>query len=160
MDEFKKYYLKAVHFLKYRPRSEKEVRDKLLQKKAPQEVIEKIILTLTEQKFLNDEEFAQMWYRTRMSLRPKSQFVIKCELQQKGIRQEIIEKIFTSKEDQRQVDLQQAKKLVAIRARRYKRMTKQEIYTKLGAFLARRGFNWDTIRQVIDEHFKLQYNSE
>lgn len=160
MDEFKKFYLKAVYFLKYRPRSEKEVRDKLIEKKAPKEIIDQVIQKLIEQRFLNDREFAQMWYRSRMALRPKSQFVIKRELIQKGIGTEIIEELLANKEDQKRTDLEQAKKLLEKQAKKYAGLPQQEQYQKLGAFLGRRGFDWDTIRQVIDEHFKLQYNSK
>ena len=54
MDEFGKFYNKALKFLSYRPRSEHEIRDKLTRKKVPQEIIEKI-RTTEERIILYDE---------------------------------------------------------------------------------------------------------
>lgn len=152
MDDFEKYYIKAAHFLKYRPRSVKEVRDKLKEKKASPEIIERIIATLTEQKFLNDREFARLWVRQRIFLKPKSKRIIALELRQKGIDKEVIEEVLLDPgEDQEVNDLSQAKKLVSSKIHKYKGFQRQEVYQKLGGFLARRGFSWDTIRQSIDE---------
>lgn len=155
MDEFEKYFLKAVYFLKFRPRSEKEVRDKLKQKKAPPEIIERVIATLSEQKFLNDLEFAKLWVRQRVSLKPRSKRIIVLELRQKGIDKDLIEEVLLDPgEDQKVDDLLQARKLVSSKIHRYKGLQRQELYQKLGGFLARRGFNWDTIKQSIDEELE------
>lgn len=152
MDDFEKFYIKAAHFLKFRPRSEKEVRDKLKEKKAPPEIIERIIATLTEQKFLNDREFARLWVRQRISLKPRSKRIIVLELRQKGVDKEVINDVLLDPgEDQEVDDLAQAKKLVSSKIHKYKGFQRQEVYQKLGGFLARRGFDWDTIRQSIDE---------
>ena len=50
MGDFEKFYNKALEFLSYRPRSEKEVRDKLKTKKVELEVIDRIISKLKEKK--------------------------------------------------------------------------------------------------------------
>lgn len=155
MDDFEKFYLKAVHFLKFRSRSEKEVRDKLKEKKASSEIIERIIATLTKQKFLNDREFARLWVRQRITFKPKSKRIIALELRQKGIDKDLINDVLLDPgEDQEVNDLAQAKKLVSSKIHKYKGMQRQEVYQKLGGFLARRGFNWDTIRQSIDEELE------
>lgn len=150
MDQFEKFYTIALKFLSYRPRSTKEVRDKLLKKKTPSEIIEKIILKLIEQRFLNDEEFVKWWIEQRAQFKPRSMRVIKMELKQKGITQDIIESGIKNYELGGQTDLEQAKKLVQKRIQRYKNLPKQEIYQKLGRFLASKGFNWDTIKEAID----------
>lgn len=160
MDDFEKFYLIAVNYLSYRPRSEKEVRDKLKLKNAPPEIIEKVIETLKQQKFINDEEFARMWTSHRLKLSPKSKRVIKMELLQKGIDAEIIEKKLSGNDGEEVDDLEQAKKLVENKIDRYKNLPKQEIYQKLGGFLARRGFSWGTIKAAIDECPELGYNKK
>lgn len=158
MEDFEKFYLIAVKYLSYRPRSEKEVREKLKLKNTPPEITEKIINTLKQQKFINDEEFARMWTSHRLKLSPKSKRIIKMELLQKGIDNEIIEKTLSGNQDEKIDDLEQAKKLAESRIERYKNLPKQEIYQKLGGFLARRGFSWGTIKAAIDECLKLGYN--
>lgn len=160
MDAFEKYYNHALRFLSYRPRSEKEIRDNLGKKKVDPQVIEKIIAKLKEQKFINDKEFARMWVESRMRFKQRSIKLIIIELKQKGVDQEIIEDLVMSPKHPSsseqaefviQSDLEQAKVLVDKKISKYKNLPKQEIYQKLGAFLARKGFDWSTIKKSIDE---------
>ncbi len=156
MDEFEKYLNKALHFLSYRARSEKEVRDSLIKKKAQPEIIERVISSLKEHKFLNDSDFAKQFIEQRLRFKPKSLRIIKMELKQKGIDPETIDEAFVNlqnntEEDLSGSDLDSAKKLVERKIDKYKDLERQEIYQKLGGFLARRGFDWDTIKKSIDD---------
>ena len=156
MGDFEKFYNIALRFLSYRPRSEKEVRDRLIRKKIDSQIIEKIIAKLKEKKFLNDEEFAKWWIEQRTKVRPKAIRVITLELKQKGISNEIIESLLSkdvSSEEQVLNDLELANKLIEKRIERFRNSSKQEIYQKLGSYLSRRGFDWETIKQSIDELF-------
>ena len=54
MGDFEKFYNIALRFLAYRPRSEKEVRDYLTRKKNESSIIERVIVKLREQKFVDD----------------------------------------------------------------------------------------------------------
>jgi len=180
MNDFEKFYNIALRFLSYRPRSEKEVRDYLMrhsgkerkrrlqnllaternardsghgQNDDRESIIERVISKLKEQKFLNDEEFAKWWIGSRLRFKPRSLRLIKIELRQKGISQEVIEEVIN---DSRLTnsDLEQAKKLVEKRITRFRNkfgMTREKIYQKLGRYLASKGFDWDTIKQSIDE---------
>jgi len=146
-----KFYNFALHYLSYRTRSEKEVRDKLRTKNVEPEIIEKIIAKLKEKRFINDEEFARQWIENRSRFKPRSLRLVKLELKQKGISDEIIEGIISNDEFLISNDLEQAKKLVEKRIGRMKGLAKQEIYQKLGRYLASKGFNWDTIKKSIDD---------
>ena len=153
MDEqllFDKYLLSAYRFLNYRLRSEKEVRENLKLKKATSEVIEKVIAKLKSQRFVNDETFARMWIESRSRSKPRSQFLLKNELRQKGISQEILKDIF---DDQYPIskDVELAKDLVGREMNKYKGMGRDKIYQKLGGLLGRRGFSWEVSKRVIDE---------
>ncbi len=157
MDDFEKYYNKALRFLSYRPRSEKEIIDKLKSKKASEEVIKKIIIKLKEYKFLDDFEFAKAWVNSRIKIKPRGWRVIQNELKLKGISKEIIDKIYDSGTV---IDeLEMAKKLVEKKISRYKNLPKQEVYQKIGRFLASKGFNWDIIKKSIDEVLVKVYNN-
>jgi len=144
-----KFYNKALEFLSYRPRSEKEVRDKLKTKQVELHIVEKIITKLKEKKFLNDEEFARGWIESRNRFKPRSLRLIKIELKQKGIGEDIFNKLISDSGFAIN-DLNSAKKLVQKKIERFKSLPKQEIYQKLGRFLASKGFNWDTIKKAID----------
>ena len=143
MEAFEKYYNNSLRFLSFRPRSEKEIRDNLKKKKALPLVIEKIINKLKDKNFLNDEEFTKWWVEQRTKFQPKSLRVIKIELKQKGISQDLIGSII-------QNDLERAKELVRKKLPRYQNLDKNKLYQKLGGFLARRGFDYETIKESID----------
>ncbi|MBI1982163.1 MAG: regulatory protein RecX [Candidatus Levybacteria bacterium] len=165
MDEFEKFYNSALRFLSYRPRSEQEIRDKLrkfkIKKTATTEtqnkdetqklsaIIDRVIVKLKEQKFINDEEFTRWWIEQRTNVQPRSIRLIKIELRRKGISEEIIDNLPLTIDD-----LKNAKKLIEKKLPRYKGLSKQEIYQKLGSFLARRGFDWETIKHGVDEVVK------
>lgn len=159
MEDYEKYLHFIFRFLSYRQRSEKEVRDKLKERKAAPEIIEQIVLFLKEQKFIDDGEFARSWIRSRKNFRIKSKKAIKMELLKKGIDTEIVEGALQGDDDVEGInDKEQAIKLVKKRVLRYKGLPREEIYKKLSGFLARRGFGWETIKASIDAVLKLEYN--
>ncbi len=154
MDDFEKSYNRALRFLSFRPRSEKEIKDYLklktknLELKTQNEIVNSIIKRLKEHKFLDDEEFARWWIEQRTKIKPRAWKVIQYELKQKGIEEETIQSQFTiynlqfTNEDM-------AKKLIQKKISRYKDLPKQEAYQKLGRFLASKGFDWGVIKKVL-----------
>ncbi|MBI2028241.1 MAG: regulatory protein RecX [Candidatus Levybacteria bacterium] len=156
-DNFEKFYNSALRFLSYRSRSEKEVRDRLYIKyqklniKNLSLVIDKAIAKLKEKNFINDKEFTKWWIESRLRFKPRSFRLIKIELKQKGINSDLIDSLIHNSQSMIQSDLEQAKKLVEKRIERFKDLPKQEVYQKLGRFLASKGFDWDTIKKSIDE---------
>lgn len=180
MDTFERYFNSSLRFLSFRQRSEKEVRDNLTRKirhsgkrsasrirseeldsgvlhadaLSPQnddKIIDQVIDKLKEKKFINDEEFAKWWIESRTRFRPRSLKLIAFELKQKGIAQDLIESGIRNQELGIKDDASMARKLVEKKIGKYKGVSKQELYQKLGSFLVRRGFNWETIKQAIDE---------
>jgi regulatory protein len=162
MDEFEINYNRALRFLSYRPRSEKEIKDYLFkkslytkaseeQKKEIESITNSIIEKLKEQRFLNDEEFARMWVQSRVRAKPRASRVIKRELQIKGIDKEKIEELFAGNENEIPSDFQMAFTLAQKRLKKYTNLPKQEFFEKMGRFLASRGFTYDIIKEVIAE---------
>lgn len=146
-------YLLAIRYLGYRPRSVKEIREYLQKKQVTEIFIATAIAKLLEQKFLDDESFAQMWVRTRVALKPLSQRVLKMELIAKGIAKETIEQVLVEQEEVSGSDGEMARVLIQKKKRLYEGMSKKERYEKLGGFLARRGFDYQTIKRSIDDVF-------
>lgn len=151
-DLFNKYYNLTLRFLSFRPRSKKEIKDYLSKKKVDEEVASKIIQKLEELNFLNDEEFAKWLIEQRTNFKPRSSRLIKIELKQKGISEEIIDsQISSSEAGLISNELEKAKKIVESKIYKYKGLPKQEIFRKLGGLLMRKGFSYDVIKQSIDE---------
>lgn len=157
-DDFGVNLNRALRFLSFRPRSEKEIRDYLSRKKVSELVVQKILSKLKENKFLNDEEFAKWWVEQRTLVNPRALRVIKIELKQKGIPKEIIEQLTQNTEFKLQNDLEMAIRLAQKRLPRYKNLPNQEIYQKLGRYLVSKGFDWETVKISIDEVFSKEYN--
>ncbi|OGH11707.1 MAG: hypothetical protein A3B38_03400 [Candidatus Levybacteria bacterium RIFCSPLOWO2_01_FULL_36_13] len=157
MDNFTKLLNKTYRFLSYRQRSIKEVDDYLAKKKASSLDSKRIINKLKEQKFLDDFEFAKWWIEQRSKIKPKAHRIIKFELKQKGIDKELIEDLFEDGEDLKS-DLEKALDLAGRKIARYKNLDRQKIYEKMGRFLASKGFDWDTIKKVVDQLIPRDYN--
>ncbi len=157
-DDFGVNLNRALRFLSFRPRSEKEIRDYFKKKRVDPLVSQKIIDKLKENKFLNDMEFARWWVEQRTLIKPRAWRIIKIELKQKGISSEIIEELNINSESEEKNDLTMAIKLAQKRLPRYKNLSRQEIYQKMGRFLISKGFDYDTIKRSIDEVFSKEYN--
>lgn len=149
MEEFEKFYNRILRFLSYRPRSQKEITDFLKKKKASEEISKKIFKKLKELNFINDEEFAKWWIEQRAEFNPRGARLLKIELKQKGINQDLIVKLLNGYMV-KDTELELAKKLIEKRLERYQTLSLEEKKQKLAAFLARRGFDWGTIKKAVD----------
>ena len=160
MDDFEKFYKASINFLSFRPRSEKEMRDYLSKKiknqkskiKIDEGIIERIIESLKRTKFIDDEEFARRFVEQRTTIKPKANRVIKYELKQKGIAPELIDQLFEDKENSKGTDFSKALDLAERKMPRFTKIEdKRKVYEKLGRYLASKGFDWDTVKKVIDQ---------
>lgn len=131
-------FKQALFFLKFRARSEAEVRAYLAKKGASGAKINEVIEKLKRLKLVNDEEFIGFWLRRRET-RPRASWVIKLELKKLGVDGELIDRVLG---DQKQADRQRAAQ-VAEKLRGKER-------EKVISALARRGFAWEVIRTVVD----------
>lgn len=151
MEEFEKCLNSALRFLSFRPRSEKEVRDRLLKKRVSSKTIEQVIIYLKEKDFLSDSKFVRWWIEQRLEFKPKGMRAIKMELRQKGIPSELIEEMLNNLQISNESELEKAKKLAEKKLQQLRLSEREEIVKKIGPFLMRRGFDYQTCKQVIDE---------
>ncbi|MFS0752480.1 recombination regulator RecX [Oceanobacillus sp. 1P07AA] len=84
-DTLHKAYTLTIHFLSYRMRSEKEVRDYLQKKEVDGTHIDEIIKRLKREKWVDDQQFALMFVRSRMNSSSKGPKMIQQELYEKGV---------------------------------------------------------------------------
>ena len=154
-DEFDKARLTAERFLSYRPRSTAEVRQNLLRKEIPVPLVEQVIRNLQERHLLDDVAFARYWIEQRESFKPRGALALRQELQQKGLEQHIIEAVLT-----RLDDTSSARRAAEKQAQRWSHLPWEAFSQKMGSFLQRRGFDYDTIRQVTRAVWQAQAADE
>ncbi len=147
--EFAKWYNQALMLISRRPRSIKEISDYLVRKEIGEQIVTMIVEKLANKNFLNDEDFARWFVEQRLAFRPKGKRMLQLELRQKGIDNEIIEKVLgeavTSKSEFKQALTIACKKV------RPGSVFDLDLKKKLYGFLGRRGFSWDTIEAVWRE---------
>lgn len=157
-DQVERLYEKAVKFLSYRPRSEKEVRDNLkqklwktdkgeLEKENFEKSIDEVIKKLGKIDLIDDLEFAKWWFEQRTRFKKISPRIIKSELFKKGVVKDTIEEVIEGTEvNPYELALEAGKKKIA----RYKNLEPKEFREKMGRFLAGKGFDWEVVKAVVD----------
>lgn len=148
----------VLYFIKFRPRSEFEVREKLKQKKISLSTTEKIVTELKKKCLLDDRLFAKMWVESRMNAKPMGSFLLVRELGQKGIDKDLAAQILS---DSGYDELKQAKEAAGRKMRVYRkyqdglahRSSREggEFFQKMVSFLSRRGFNYGIAKEAIEE---------
>jgi regulatory protein len=137
---------KAITFLSYKPRSEGEVRKNLKKKGVDDHVITEVMERLQSGGLVDDQKFAHLWIENRSEFRPRGSRVLRMELRQKGIHEEIIDSV-TSNIDEDHLAYQAATK----QARKYQQLEWQEFRKKMYGFLARRGFDYGIISTIVQK---------
>jgi len=137
-------YQKALRHLSYRPRSEAEIRQKLVSSGYSESVIESVVTRLRENQLIHDPQFAQLWVENRSTFRPRSRKLLKMELKQKGIHDDDIEAALVNISDD-----ELAYQAAARRMERYADLDWQQFREKMSGFLARRGFSYGAIAPVV-----------
>lgn len=144
-DEQEVAFNRALRYLSYRARSEAEMRKYLSDKGFSDHVSQTVIDRLKDERLINDPRFAQDWIDNRVSFRPRSQTQLRFELRNKGLSEDLIEDALQEADlDDIELACVAGKKLVG----RYARLDWPDFRQKLGAALARRGFSYETVRNV------------
>lgn len=139
---------KALNILKFADRSEQELRRKLTQAEFPTVLIDRAISYVKQYGYLDDRRFASSFIRGRMN--KKSRLMIRNELLQKGISEEVLEEAFdeTYAEEEEDAELAAIKKAIAKKTKEPEALTYEE-KQKLIASLFRKGFDLSKINQCL-----------
>ena len=148
-DELQKAKAAAYHYLSFRARSVKEVRDKLEEKDYPEEIVAQVIADLERQRFLDDCEFARRFVEARLA-RANGSRKLAQDLRRKGVGSEIIDEIL--KEFAGELDSnERAVELLGKQAWRYRGLECDKAKRRMLGFLARRGYDADMARKAVDQ---------
>jgi len=158
MDPLDKYYVSIIRILTLRPRSEKEIREYLVRKKASQEIITTVIAKVQGHNFQSDLEFARWWVQSRTRYKAKSDLIITMELRQKGISDDLIKSALLEKTDDHLTDEEKIKIVLQKYFKKVESLPKYEQYRRMSAYLSQKGFNYDAIRRAIDDILERGYN--
>jgi regulatory protein len=155
VDESSRAYERALDLLSYRPRSRAEVARSLQDKGFAESTIDDVLGRLIRSGLLDDRTFARYWIENREQFRPRGPFVLRRELQQKGIADAIIQESLQDTDE----------RASAYRAAMQKRSRWQRIMAtdpallrrKLFGYLKQRGFGYDAIQEVW-ERFQSEWS--
>ena len=140
---FATVYNKALDIVSRREHSEKEIKNKLLEKFDAPEIIEQVVLKLVENNLINDVRFAEMYVlvRKRKGFGPKK---IQFELMARGIDDSISSLVITEEGSWKEAALKAFnKKFKNGASQEFKERNKQK------TFLQNRGFSFEEIDSVF-----------
>jgi regulatory protein len=143
-NQAKKALAAANNILSFRPRSEKELRQKLSQKGYDSPTIAGCIDHLKELGLVNDAAFARYWAENRASFSPRSGRMVNLELRQKGVPSELAEATCEGVDDDcaaYDAGYKKASRLVTADYEEFRR--------KVGEYLKRRGFGYEVIDRSL-----------
>ncbi len=143
-DHFHRCLNAAAHFLSYRPRSEAEVREQLQRRGFDGNSVTAVLTKLKGEGVVDDMAFAQFWRDNRQSFSPRSQWLTRLELRQKGVADDIIEKVVDSIDD-----TDSAYRAALRKARKLPQSDYQRFRRRLAEYLKRRGFSYEVINHTI-----------
>ncbi len=147
----------AYKFLSSRPRTQKEIEERLRQKGFDENIISRAVEEIKNYGFINDIEYARSFVFDRFRSKTLGKFALKQALLAKGVSNEVVEQVLLEREnvvDEFEIALDLAnQKLKQIKTSKKKKRDKSEQKRKIYEFLARRGFDWAVINSVIRKIF-------
>ncbi|MCX5713814.1 MAG: regulatory protein RecX [Candidatus Omnitrophica bacterium] len=147
-DSFKDAREYAFLLLKFRQRSEGEIRQRLEKKRFSPQAVEETLNFLKEKKFIDDIAFARAWVTERLK-KPFGLRRIKLELRQKGISAPIIEESLKVAQ-YGYTEEEVVKKVAGVRFARDKAVEPEKARRRLYGYLVRRGFSPEIIIEVLN----------
>ena len=135
----------ALHYIAYKMRTEQEVRKKLFEKEYTEYIIERVIHFLIEYHYIDDMKYCKSYIKQRLQYNPKGIYILKMELKQRGIKQSIIDKAIENSDID---ELNDAIKLLQKKCL-YLDDIDEKNKKRLFAFLQRRGYSYDIIKEAF-----------
>lgn len=149
LDARQQAYERVLRLLAHRPRSEAEVRRYLEGKDMPPDAVEQVLERLRREGYLDDAAFVRFWVENRERFRPRGPWALRQELQRKGVAQPLIEEALAGVDSE-----ESAYRAARRRLRRWSGLAYDDFRRAVGSYLARRGFDYDLISDVVEQLWK------
>jgi regulatory protein len=148
-------YQRALDLFSHRPRSEKEVRQRLTEKAFQPDQIDQVVEKLKQANLVRDESFARMWVESRNEFHPRGRRLLRYELRTKGITESHIDSALEEIPGEEELALKAAVQY----ARRLTGLDWQTFRNRLSGFLARRGFTYAVFAPIVRSLWESQVNA-
>ena len=156
IEQNKLFYIKqkAFRLLGRRQHSSSELRRKLWNKDYEQKLIDEVIEDLSKNGYIDDTEFIRVFVAEKSKTKNWSRKRIKSELIKRGLDSKLIDKILSEQYSESDYDNAStvAKKKVEVLTKR--NLEKKELRTKLSTYLFSKGFDYELIKDVVDQILK------
>ncbi len=139
----------ALRLLSYRPRSETELRQRLTRRGAPPVLVDSTRERLRELGLVDDAAFAQAWVDGRERASPRGQRLLRQELRAKGVNSDASRELVEGVDE-----ADGALRASVRRAASLRGLPRAEFRRRLGDFLRRRGFDYETIRVTVERRWR------
>jgi regulatory protein len=148
---YEKTLARAFRLLSAKPRSEAELRARLLEKQwADAENVERVLARLKELGYLNDEQFAASYAASRLTMKPLGRNRLRRDLQRKKVSakvaDEALEQAFGNGREEDLIET-----AIRKRTRLKGHPATREETKKLYDYLLRLGFSYDLVRRKVRE---------
>ncbi len=146
-DKDDQVYTKIINFISFRPRSVKEVRDRLNHYGAKDLIAQNLLIDrLKRGGYLDDLKFATWFVESRNTHKLRSPRALMAELSAKGISREVQAQVLSQVNDS-------ATTIQSILTKKLgsPRVLSPEERQKISSYLVRQGFAWDQVRQVVKQ---------
>lgn len=146
----KRAKLRAMHLLEDMDRTEAALREKLRLGYYPEEAVDEAVRYVKSFGYLDDARYAENFVRSRQG--SKSAREIQALLLKKGLSGDMIEAAFEKcREDSGDTEQEAVRKI--LKKKRFDPdMADEAQIQKIYAYLGRKGFRYDTVRQVIQNY--------
>ena len=137
--------------LKPQTYTKSEVKQRLAREGFSEKAIETAIEELIDSGHIRDRKYAENWVVRRLKSNPRGKTLLKHELLDRGVDRETAEQVVAQveTEDEAILALQIAQK----RVKQYQQLPVQVAKRRLHGFLARRGFESEVVRRVLEQIF-------
>ncbi len=135
----------SLRLLSYRPRSEAELRQRLARRGTPPALVDSTIERLRELGLVDDAAFAQAWVDSRDRASPRGRRLLRQELLAKGVDSDTWRGLLEGVDEP-----DAALRAASRRAASLRDLSYDEFRRRLGDFLRRRGFDYDTVRRTVE----------
>ncbi|MET8848739.1 regulatory protein RecX [Amycolatopsis sp. NPDC004625] len=156
-ERYKKAKEICFDLLAARPRTQEELRQALQRKGFDEETSETLLGKLDRAGLVNDEEFAQLWVKSRHANQGLSRTALVAELRRKGVDGDVAAQ--AAGEVDRESEEQMARELVRKRLGSLGNVDEQTALRRLLGFLARKGYPQGLAYTVIREELR-EYGAE
>lgn len=143
----------AYVLLRNRPRSEKELRERLNLKGFEDDIVDIVIADLERAGYVNDAKFAKFLVDSRMHMNPVGDILLKHQLKAKGVSDQVIDSALEEKGrvyNEYELALGMARERLA----RLRKIDRRKATKRVYDFLLRRGFKYETVRRILEEMAK------